>query len=99
MEELLGLSISFLMSLVSLVSSTIVTFSRFILPRLSRSAPAMMWVNFVTIQIYGFPGYFKGTQHASKWSYWSKKIKNELLVEIYSKSLVRAIGKSVTHEI
>ena len=34
----------------------------------------------------------KRTQHAAELSYWLIN-QNELMVEIYSKSLVRAIGK------
>ena len=35
----------------------------------------------------------KGTHHTAKWSYRSKYFQTDLIVEIYSKSLVRATGK------
>ena len=35
----------------------------------------------------------KVTQHTAQWSYRVKHFQNELMVEIYSKSLVRDFGK------
>ena len=40
-------------------------------------------------------GKIKGTQHVEQWSYGSKKNQNKLMVEINSKSLVRATGKII----
>ena len=45
-----------------------------------------------------FGKWLKGNQHAAQWSYSVNIFINELIVEIYSNSLIRVIGKVLLME-